>query len=149
MRTKMKNMRTGTITERTFKSGEKFRDVELERIKKQYLYNEGNVYNFMDMATYEQIALSKEDIGGAVNFLKENTEVDAMYLDGKYYGMELPIVMELKVTQTEPGIKGDTVANVTKLATLETGVEVQVPLFINEGDSIRVDTRTGEYLERV
>lgn len=149
MRTKLKNLRTGAIIERTFKSGETFQDVELTQRKNQYLYSDNKNCYFMDLETYEQLHYSKETIGKAANFLKEGLEVTALYLEGNFLSIELPTTVELKVIHTVPGIRGDTVSNVTKPATLETGVEIQVPLFINIGDSIRVDTRTGEYVERV
>jgi len=150
MRTKLKNLQTGTTIEQTFKSGEKFRSIELERIKKQYLYNDGEMYNFMDNETYEQIQISKALVGEiTAKFLKDNTEVQALYLDGKLLSIELPFSVELKVTNTVPGVRGDTVSNVLKPAIVETGAEVHVPLFIKEGDTIKVDTRTGEYVERV
>lgn len=148
MRTKMRHLRKGGIIERTFKSGERFEEVSLERHKKQFLYTAGNDYVFMDMETYEQVNFPKDKLGGNVSFLTENLEVDAVYLDNEFIGIELPISVELKVAQTVPGIKGDSVSNMMKPATLETGAEIQVPLFIKEGDRIKVDTRTGEYLER-
>ena len=149
MRTKIKNVRTGSTIEQTFKSGEKFKEVSMTRSKKQYLYSNGDNYTFMDMVTYDQFEVSKEKIGEAVSFLKENMELDALYLESEFLSFDMPASVELKVVQTVPGIRGDTVSNATKPATVETGVEVQVPLFIKEGDSIRVDTRTGEYVERV
>lgn len=149
MRTKIRNVRTGAIIEQTFKSGEKFKEAEMSRRKKQYLYNDGNGYTFMDMESFDQISVPKEKIGDAVKFLKENAEVDALYLGEEFLALDLPAAVELKVTQTVPGVRGDTVSNVTKPATVETGVEVLVPLFIKEGDIIRLDTRTGEYVSRV
>ncbi|MEW6041095.1 MAG: elongation factor P [Elusimicrobiota bacterium] len=149
MRTRMRNLKTGAIVERTFKSGEKFREVELERRKKDYMYNDGKNYYFMDTETYEQIEISKERLGESAKFLKENCKVEGLYLDGNYIGIELPINVELKVTDTVPGVRGDTVSNVTKPATLETGAEIKVPLFIKPGDVVKVDTRRGEYVERV
>ncbi len=149
MRTKMRNVRTGSIIEKTFKSGEKFRDVALTRKKKQFLYIEGSNYTFMDSQTYDQISVSLQKLDGMEKFLKENVEVDALYLDEEFLGLDMPASVQLVVTQTVPGIKGDSVSNMTKPATLETGVEVTVPLFIKEGDTIKVDTRTGEYVERV
>jgi elongation factor P len=148
MRTKMKHLRRGSIIERSFKSGEKFESVSLERQKKQFLYVAGNEYNFMDMTSYEQVGYPKEQLGNAPMFLTENMEVDAFYLQGEFIGIELPISVALKVIETVPGIKGDSVSNMMKPAKLETGADIQVPLFIKEGDVIKVDTRTGEYLER-
>jgi len=149
MRTKMKHLRKGSIVERTFKSGERFEEVSLEKHKKQFLYASGADFHFMDMETFEQVHYQKEDLGANTAFLTENLEVDAIYLGGEFIGIELPTSVELRVTQTVPGIKGDSVSNMVKPATLETGAEIQVPLFVKEGDKIKVDTRTGEYLERV
>jgi len=148
MRVKIKNIRTGSIIERTFKSGTKFREVSLTRKKKQFMYADGQNYHFMDMTTYEQLEFPKEKLGAAAKFLTENMEVEALYLEDEFLSLQLPANVALKVTGTVPGIKGDSVSNIMKPATLETGVEVQVPLFIKEGDTIKVDTRTGEYLER-
>lgn len=149
MRTKMKHLRKGSIIERTFKSGERFEEVSLEKHKKQFLYAAGQEYAFMDMESFEQISFPKDKLGRSADFLTENLEVDAIYLDGEFIGIELPLSVELKVVQTVPGIKGDTVSNMMKPATLENGIEIQVPLFIKEGDKIKVDTRTAEYVERV
>jgi elongation factor P len=149
MRTKIKNVRTGAIIDQTFKSGEKFKEVNLLRQKKQYLYNSQGIYTFMDLETFEQIEVPQEKIGDAVKFLQDNMEVTALYLDEEFLSLELPASVELRVTQTVPGVRGDTVSNVTKPAMVETGIEVMVPLFIKEGDIIRVDTRTSEYVERV
>ncbi len=149
MRVKLKNLKSGATTERTFKSGERFREVDLKRVKKQYLYKNGENYFFMDTETYDNVGISKEKLGGAVNFLKPDAEAEGLYLDGEFIGIELPITVVLKVAQTVPGVKGDSVSNIMKPATLETGVEINVPLFIKEGDTVKVDTRTGEYVERV
>ena len=149
MRSKIRNVHTGAIIEKTFKSGEKFKEVTMTRKKKQYLYNNGQVYTFMDNETFDQLEVSADKIGDAAHFLKENMEVDALYLEDKFLALDMPASVELKVTQTMTGVRGDTVSNVTKPATVETGVEVAVPLFIKEGDTIRVDTRTGEYSGRV
>ena len=148
MRTKIRNIRTGSLIEQTFKSGEKFKEVTMSRQKKQYLYNDGNNYTFMDQVTYDQIEVSKEKLGDLTHYLKENMEVEALYLENEFLSLDMPASVELKVTQTVPGVRGDTVSNTTKPATMETGVEVQVPLFIKEGDTIKVDTRTGEYVSR-
>jgi elongation factor P len=148
MRVKLRNLKTGGQLERTFKSGEKFREVDLRRVKKQYLYKDGGNYYFMDLETYDNVGLSGEKLGLTVNFLKPDIEVEGLYLDGEFIGIDIPIIMEFKVEQTVPGVKGDTVSNVMKPATIETGAEVSVPLFIKEGDTIRIDTRTGEYVER-
>lgn len=149
MRTKMRHLRKGSLIERTFKSGERFEAVSLEKHKKQYLYKAGDQYHFMDMETYEQMDYDQTVLGPQAVFLTENLEVDAIYLAGEFIGIELPLSVELKIAQTEPGIKGDSVSNMTKPATLENGTVVTVPLFVKEGDKVRVDTRTGEYIERV
>lgn len=149
MRVKLKNLKSGGIIERTFKSGERFKEVELKRVKKQFLYKDGESYFFIDLETYDTVSINKEKLGVAVNFLKSDTEVDALYLEGEFIGIELPVTVELKVVATVPGVKGDSVSNVMKPATVETGAEVLVPLFIKEGDIIKIDTRTGEYVERV
>lgn len=148
MRTKLRNVRTGSIIEETFKSGEKFKEVPMARKTKQYLYRDENSFTFMDTETYDQISVQKEKIGEIEHFLKENMEVAVLYLDEEFLGLDLPASVELKVVQTVTGLRGDTVSNATKPATLETGFEVQVPLFIEEEDIIKVDTRTGEYVAR-
>ncbi|MCX7957404.1 MAG: elongation factor P [Endomicrobia bacterium] len=149
MRTKLKNVKTGSIIERTFKSGEKFEEVDLIKKKKQFMYQAGDNYIFMDMETFEEISIPKEKLGKAADFLKENVEVEGLYLAEELLGIELPFNVDLKVIHTVPGIRGDSVSNIMKPATLETGVEIQVPLFVDVGDIVKVDTRTGEYVERV
>lgn len=149
MRAKLKNLETGAITETTFKSGTKFEQISLKRIKKQFLYSSGDDYTFMDMENYEQITMPREKLGDIVKFLKPDAGVEAIYIDDKFITMDLPLNVELKVVSTAPGYRGDTVTGGSKPATLETGIEVQVPLFIKEGDSVKIDTRTGEYVERV
>lgn len=149
MRVKLKNLHTGSTIERTFKSGEKFEEAVLEKNKKQYLYNDGSNYTFMDVETYEQISLTKQDLGENTKFLQENMEINCIWYKGKIMGIELPTTVDLVVTYTEPGIKGDTVSSTMKPAKVETGATVLVPLFIANGDKIRVDTRTGEYQQRV
>jgi len=149
MRTKLKNVRSGSIIERTFKAGEKFDSVEIERRKKQYLYSAGENLVFMDMETYEEIQIPKAQLGETTRFMKENVEVEGLYIGEEFLGIELPTFVELEVTHTEPGIRGDTVSNVTKPAILETGAEVEVPLFVDNGDIVKIDTRTGEYVERI
>ncbi|MGB4571038.1 MAG: elongation factor P [Tepidanaerobacteraceae bacterium] len=149
VRTKIKNVKTGQVFERTFRAGEKLNRAIVERKTMQYIYSEGDVYYFMDTQTYEQIPLNKDQLGDSVDYLKENLEVMVMFHEGVSIGIELPTFVELEVTETEPGFKGDTATGGSKPATLETGLTVQVPLFINIGDIIRVDTRTGEYLGRV
>lgn len=149
MRLKLKNMNTGAIIERTFKSGEKFREVSLSRRKAQYLYSDADKMHFMDQETFEQLELIKEKTDGVEGFLMENMEVDALYLDGAFLNIQMPASVKLKIKETVPGVKGDSVSNMTKPATLETGLEISVPLFIKEGDTVKVDTRTKEYVERV
>ncbi|RLD15881.1 MAG: elongation factor P [Caldiserica bacterium] len=149
VRTKLRNIKTGQVLERTFRSGETFNEVELERKKVSYLYNDGENYVFMDNETYEQYPISKDKLGNFVNFIKEGMDVFILQSKGELLGIDLPLKVKLKVVHTVPGVKGDSVSNVYKPATLETGAEIKVPLFINEGDYILVDTRTGEYIERV
>ena len=149
VRVKLRNVRTGSTIERTFKSGERFKELSLSRRDKQFLYAEGDNYTFMDNETYDQIAVNKEKLGDSAKFLAENMEVQALYLEEEFLGIELPASVTLKVASTVPGIKGDSVSNMVKPATLENGIEVSVPLFVKEGDTVRVDTRTSEYVERV
>jgi elongation factor P len=149
MRVKLRHLKKGGNIERTFKSGEKFEALSVTRRKKQFLYKEGSNFNFMDMNTYEQLSASHELLGKMANYLKENIEVEAIYLENELIGIELPIIIEMTIAEAEPGIKGDSVSNLTKMAKLETGLDIRVPLFIKEGDKIKVDTRTGEYVERV
>jgi elongation factor P len=149
VRTKVKNLRTGRTLDRRFRSGEKVEEADIEDRKMQYLYQDGEQLVFMDMETYEQTPFSAEQVGEGVKFLKENLDVDVLFWNGKPINVELPNFVEAVITQCEPGEKGDTASNVTKPATLETGAVVQVPLFIKEGERIRVDTRSGEYVERV
>jgi len=149
VRTKLKNVTKGSIVDRTFRGGEKVEDVRLEKRPMQYLYDEGESLVFMDTETYEQESISREALGDAINFLKEEDVVDITIYEGEAIAVELPNFLVLKVTYAEPGVKGDTATNVQKLVKLETGAEVRVPLFINEGDNIKIDTRTWEYVERV
>jgi elongation factor P len=149
MRVKLRHLKKGGTIERTFKSGEKFEALSVTRQKKQFLYKEGPNFNFMDMNTYEQISIPPELLGENANYLKENLEVEAVYLENELIGIDLPIIIEMTITESEPGIKGDSVSNLTKMAKLETGADIRVPLFIKEGDKIKVDTRTREYVERV
>ena len=148
VRTKLKNVITGAVTERTFNPTDKFPTAYVERKDMQYLYNDGDLYYFMDKETYEQLPLNRDKLGDNFKFVKENTDVKMLSYKGDVFGVEPPFFVELEVTQTDPGFKGDTATNATKAATLETGAVIKVPLFINEGDMIRVDTRTGEYMER-
>ncbi len=149
VRTKLRNLRTGRTIDRTFGASEKLREVRLELRQVQYLYRDGDLYYFMDTQTYEQPALSGEVLGDRVDYLQEGLILSLSMNEGQPVEIELPVTVDLAVTQTEPGMKGDTATGTTKRATLETGLIVQVPLFVEEGDVIRVDTRTGEYLTRV
>jgi elongation factor P len=148
VRTKMKNVITGAVTETSFNPTDKFENATVERRTMEYSYKDGNLYYFMDMETYELEPIDESILSDNFKFVKENMECTIYSYKGKAYNVEPPTFVDLEVTQTDPGFKGDTATNVTKPATLETGAEVKVPLFINEGDKIRIDTRTGEYLER-
>lgn len=148
-RCKLKNMITGYTMDRTYRSGDKFEPANLDEIHMQYLYKDAHGYHFMDMQKYDQIAMTEEQLGETRNFIKENMEVDVLFFEGSPIDISLPIFVELEVTKAEPGIKGDTATGATKSATLETGYEIQVPLFIEEGEILKIDTRTGKYVERV
>lgn len=148
VRTKLKNLSSGSTIEKTFRAGEKMEQAILETKKMQFLYRDQH-YNFMDMQNYEQIQLSEDQVSGEKNYFLENMELSVVFHNGKPISIELPIFIEAKVVETEPGIKGDTVGTSFKPAKIETGGMVQVPLFINSGDIIKVDTRTGEYMTRV
>jgi len=147
VRTKLKHLRLGTVVDRTFRSGEKFAMVDFEQKPMQFLYRDDK-FNFMNLETYEQVGLSEEEVGDAASYLKENMEVELLYINGSPAGLELPTFVELRVVRTDPGLRGDTASGGSKPATLETGAVVSVPLFINEGDVLRIDTRTGAYMER-
>jgi elongation factor P len=149
VRLKMKNLMTGNVVEQTFRPDEKVKSAFLEHKKMQYLYDADGVYTFMDSATYEQIGLTTNDLGDSVNYLIENIVVDVVYFLEKPVSVELPTFIEATITHTEPGIKGDTATGANKTAQIETGFSLMVPLFVNEGDKIRIDTRSGDYLERV
>ncbi|MDW7651443.1 MAG: elongation factor P [Bacillota bacterium] len=148
VRTKLKNVKTGSVTERTFRAGEKVDRAMMDKREMQYLYSDGDDYNFMDTETYEQMAISKEQLGNDIKYLKENMNINVLFYQEQIFGIELPYFVELEVTETEPGVKGDTASGGTKAATVETGLVVQVPFFINIGDVLRIDTRSGEYIER-
>jgi elongation factor P len=148
VRTKLKHMRRGTVIDNTFRSGDKVELVDFEEKHMQFLYRDDR-YHFMDTETYEQVSLSSDDVGEAREYLKENMEVEVLYIDGAPVTVALPNFVELAIAKTEPGVRGDTAQGGSKPATLETGAVVQVPLFLNEGDVVKVDTRTGEYLGRV
>lgn len=149
VRTKLKNVISGGIIEKSFRPTDKFEKAHIERKDMEYLYNDGNLYYFMDQETYEQIPINADKVGDALKFIKENDIVKILSYKGNVFGIEPPTFVELKVTATEPGVKGDTATGATKPATLETGATIMVPLFVNTGDIIRVDTRTGEYMERL
>jgi elongation factor P len=147
VRVKLKNIKTGRVLEKTFLSHDKVERAETDTRNMQFLYSDDE-FHFMDTQTYDQIALTREQVGDAADYLKENMELPVHFFQGNPLGIDLPTSVVLKVVHTEPGVKGDTVSNVRKPAELETGLTVQVPLFINEGEKIKVDTRSGEYLER-
>ncbi|HHY69687.1 MAG TPA: elongation factor P [Bacillota bacterium] len=149
VRAKIKNVITGVVLERTFNAGEKVPRAHVERQEAQYLYSMGDELTFMDVATYEQIVVPKDVVGQGILYLKENTNAYIMSYEGQVIGVEIPNFVELEVVETEPGFKGDTATGGTKQAKLETGAVVKVPLFVNVGDVLKIDTRTGEYIERV
>lgn len=149
VRTKLKNIKNGGVVEKTFRPTEKYPQARIDRVDMQYLYNDGDLYYFMDNTTYEQIALSANDIGDSLKFVKENESVKICSHNGGVFAVEAPLFVELEITDTEPGFKGDTATGATKPAVVETGATVYVPLFVNQGDKIKIDTRTGEYLSRV
>ena len=148
VRTKIKNIMTGAVIERSFNPTDKMPKAIIETKELEYLYNDGELYYFMDPETYEQMPLTEDKVEDAIRFMKENTVATVRYFKGEAFSVEAPNFVELTVTETEPGFKGDTASNTYKPATLETGYSLQVPLFINTGDMIRIDTRTGEYMER-
>ena len=148
-RTTMKDVATGAVQERTFNAGEKLNKARVENKEMQFLYVSGEFYTFMDNSTFEQMDLVADQIGDGLKYLIENMNIQIQVFDGKVIGVEMPNFVELTITECEPGVKGDTATAGTKPATLETGAQVKVPFFINEGDKIRIDTRTGDYLSRV
>ncbi len=149
VRVKMKNVITGAVLERTFNPSEKLQGAEIEKRDMQYLYNDGELYYFMDNNTYDQMPLNEEQIGDALKYIKENMNVTMLAFKGKVFAVEPPMFVELEVTYTEPGFSGNTTTTSGKPATLENGLEISVPLFVNIGDRIRIDTRTGQYMERI
>ena len=149
VRTKLKNVVDGGAVERTFRPNEKYPQAHIDKKDMQYLYQDGDLYNFMDVETYDQIALDKEVVGDALKFVKENEVVKVCSHKGNVFSVEPPLFVELAITETEPGFKGDTAQGATKPATVETGATVMVPLFVENGDVLKIDTRTGEYLSRV
>ena len=148
VRTKFKNVITGAVVEKSFSPTDKFENAYIERKDYEYLYNDGELYYFMDTETYEQLPLNADKLSDNFKFVKENDVVKIMSYKGNAFGVEPPLFVTLEVTDTEPGVRGDTATNVTKPATLETGAVIKVPIFINTGDKIKIDTRTGEYMER-
>ena len=148
VRVKMRNVITGGVTETTFNPNDKYPTAYIERKDMQYLYSDGDLYYFMDQETYDMIPIAKELLGDSFRFVKENMVCKVNSYKGKVFAVDPPTFVELEVTETDPGFKGDTATNVTKPATVETGAEIKVPLFINTGDKVKIDTRTGEYLER-
>jgi elongation factor P len=149
VRTRLKNLKTGAVTERTFRAGEKVELAILDKRRMQFLYREGNSFFFMDTETYEQLPITQEEVGETAKFLLEGTTVEVALCDGKSVGVEPPVFVEMEVAETAPGVKGDTASGGSKPAILESGMVVNVPLFIEAGNRIKVDTRSGEYVERV
>jgi len=148
VRMKLRNVKTGTTVERTFQAGEKFRRARLDKNTVQYLYREDGIYHFMDTQTFEQTAINRDQLGDVADFLKDGQTLELLTYQDQPLGADLPPSVELEVISTDPGLRGDTATAGTKPATLETGLVIQVPLFVNQGDRVRVDTRTGQYLER-
>jgi len=149
VRTKLRDIKTGRVVDYTFNAGTKFDSVRLETKKMQFLYSDGTDFNFMDMSTYDQLSIPAETVGSAANWLKENDEATLMYAGDELISIEPPMFVELEVTETEPGFKGDTATNTTKPATLETGVTIQVPTFVEIGDVLQIDSRDGRFVKRV
>ena len=149
VRTKLKNVINGGVVERTFRPTEKFPQARIDRSDMQYLYQDGDLYNFMNTETYEQVALNSDTVGDSLKFVKENEVCKVCAYNGSIFSVEPPLFVELEITETEPGFKGDTATGASKPAIVETGARVSVPLFVNQGDVIKIDTRTGEYLSRV
>ena len=149
VRTKLKNVISGGVVEKTFRPTEKFPQARIDRVDMQYLYNDGDLYYFMNNETYDQIAINQDTLGDALKFVKENEMVKVCSYNGNIFAVEPPLFVELEITETEPGFKGDTAQGATKPAIVETGAQVNVPLFVEQGDKIKIDTRTGEYLSRV
>jgi elongation factor P len=149
VRTKVKNLLTGRVLERTFRSGEKLEEADVEEHTMQYLYRDGDSLVFMNTQTYDQVPIPAEQVGDAIDYLLENLEVSVLFWRGKPANVELPAFIVATITRCDPGVKGDTASGATKPATLESGATLQVPLFIKEGERVRVDTRTGQYVERV
>jgi elongation factor P len=149
VRTKLKNVINGGVVEKTFRPTEKFPQARIDRVDMQYLYNDGDLFYFMNVETYDQIAINQDTIGDSLKFVKENEMVKVCSYNGSVFAIEPPLFVELEITETEPGFAGNTAQGASKPATVETGAQVSVPLFVNQGDKIKIDTRTGEYLSRV
>ncbi|MCQ2749908.1 MAG: elongation factor P, partial [Clostridia bacterium] len=149
VRIKMKSLTTGATTESSFRPEDKFENAMIEKKDMQYMYNDGELYYFMDNETYEQLEVNAQEVGDSLKFVKENETVKIRMFEGKVFGIEPPLFVELEITDTEPGFKGNTATGATKPAFVETGAKVMVPLFIEQGEKIQIDTRTGEYLKRV
>ena len=149
VRTKLRNIINGGVVEKTFRPTEKFPQARIDRKDMQYLYADGDLFTFMDTETYDQISLNRDTVGDALKFVKENEVCKVCSHNGSVFAVEPPLFVELEITDTEPGFKGDTATGASKPATVETGAVVSVPLFVNQGDKIKIDTRTGEYLSRV
>lgn len=149
VRTKLKNIKNGGVVEKTFRPTEKFPQAIIEKSDKQYLYNDGELYHFMDVETFDQFALNEDAIGDSMKFVKENEMVKMLSHHGEVFAIEPPLFVELQITNTEPGFKGDTATGATKPAVVETGATVYVPLFVEQGEVIQIDTRTGEYMKRI
>ena len=149
VRTKLKNIINGGVVEKTFRPTEKFPAARIDRVDMQYLYSDGDLFHFMNTETYDQIALNSDDVGDALKFVKENEMVKICSHNGNVFAVEAPLFVELEITDTEPGFKGDTATGATKPATVETGAVVYVPLFVETGNKIKIDTRSGEYLSRI
>ena len=148
VRTKFKNVLTGRVIEKTFRSGEKFEEARVEEQTWQYLYHDGGFYHFMDNKTFEQLEVGADVVGEQAQWMKDNSDMSLLFHNGRVIALKVPFFMELEITKSDPGVQGDRSSGGTKPATLETGAAIQVPLFLNEGDKVKVDTRTGEYIER-
>ncbi|MBR2561789.1 MAG: elongation factor P [Eubacterium sp.] len=149
VRTKLKDIINGGVVEKSFRPTEKFPAARIERVDMQYLYNDGDLYNFMNNETFDQVAVNKETVGDSLKFVKENETVKICSYNGNVFAVEAPLFVELEITETEPGFAGNTAQGASKPATVETGAQISVPLFVNQGDRVQIDTRTGEYLKRV
>jgi len=149
LQTKIKNLKTGAMLERNFKASDKFDEADMERVKANFLYSTGDKFEFMEEVSYEQVSLSADEVGDLSSYIKEGMQIDLVKFEGKIIGLQIPPKVELKVTSAPPGVKGDTATGATKQITLETGLIVNAPLFINDGDTVRINTETGEYVERV